>query len=111
MYKKAVASFWSVEEVDLSQDARDWERLNGIHVPMTHVMIVDLYSVLQVCLELRTHTVAAAADDEKHFITHVLAFFAASDGIVLENLAVRFMQGTHITALVTCNSQADSMSM
>jgi hypothetical protein len=30
--------------------------------------------------------------DEKHFISHVLAFFAASDGIVLENLAVRFMK-------------------
>lgn len=32
MYKKAVASFWSVEEVDLSQDARDWERLSGMNV-------------------------------------------------------------------------------
>ena len=30
-------------------------------------------------------------DGEKHFVSHVLAFFAASDGIVLENLAVRFM--------------------
>lgn len=30
-------------------------------------------------------------DDEKHFIKYVLAFFAASDGIVTENLAVRFM--------------------
>ena len=30
-------------------------------------------------------------DDEKHFISHILAFFAASDGIVLENLGVRFM--------------------
>lgn len=29
MYKKAVASFWTVEEVDLSQDMRDWERLSG----------------------------------------------------------------------------------
>jgi len=29
-------------------------------------------------------------DGEKHFITHVLAFFAASDGIVLENLSGRF---------------------
>jgi ribonucleoside-diphosphate reductase beta chain len=28
---------------------------------------------------------------EKHFISHVLAFFAASDGIVNENLAVNFM--------------------
>lgn len=30
-------------------------------------------------------------DNEKHFIKHVLAFFAASDGIVNENLAVNFM--------------------
>ena len=30
MYKKAVASFWTVEEVDLSQDLRDWERLSGV---------------------------------------------------------------------------------
>ena len=32
--------------------------------------------------------------DEKHFITMILAFFASSDGIVLENLGVRFMTGT-----------------
>lgn len=31
-------------------------------------------------------------DDERHFIKHVLAFFAASDGIVNENLAVNFMR-------------------
>ena len=30
-------------------------------------------------------------DDEKHFISMILAFFAASDGIVLENLGMRFM--------------------
>ena len=29
--------------------------------------------------------------DEKHFISHILAFFASSDGIVLENLSQRFM--------------------
>jgi ribonucleotide reductase beta subunit family protein with ferritin-like domain len=29
MYKKAVASFWTVEEVDLSHDLRDWDRLTG----------------------------------------------------------------------------------
>lgn len=29
--------------------------------------------------------------DEQHFIKHVLAFFAASDGIVTENLAIKFM--------------------
>ncbi len=59
MYKKAEASFWTAEEIDLSQDLTDWEqKLN---------------------------------DDERHFIKHVLAFFAASDGIVNENLAINFM--------------------
>lgn len=57
MYKKAEASFWTAEEIDLTQDLKHWEGLNS---------------------------------DEKHFIQHVLAFFAASDGIVLENLASRF---------------------
>ena len=60
MYKKAEASFWTAEEIDLSPDQQDWEaKLNS---------------------------------DEKHFIKHVLAFFAASDGIVNENLAVNFMK-------------------
>jgi len=36
-------------------------------------------------------------DDEKHFISMVLAFFAASDGIVLENLAVRFMSDVQLS--------------
>jgi ribonucleoside-diphosphate reductase subunit M2 len=36
------------------------------------------------------------ADDERHFISYVLAFFAASDGIVMENLALRFMQEVQI---------------
>jgi ribonucleoside-diphosphate reductase beta chain len=58
MYKKHVASFWTAEEIDLSPDLQDWEKLN---------------------------------DGERYFITNVLAFFAASDGIVNENLAVNFM--------------------
>jgi ribonucleoside-diphosphate reductase beta chain len=60
MYKKAEASFWTAEEIDLSQDLTDWNN--------------------------------KLTDDEKYFIKHVLAFFAASDGIVNENLAVNFMQ-------------------
>lgn len=59
MYKKAEASFWTAEEIDLSQDLRDWENLN---------------------------------EGERHFISHVLAFFAASDGIVNENLVLNFMR-------------------
>lgn len=35
-------------------------------------------------------------DDERHFISMVLAFFAASDGIVLENLAMRFMNDVQL---------------
>ncbi|KAK0753072.1 ribonucleoside-diphosphate reductase small subunit [Schizothecium vesticola] len=58
MYKKAMASFWTAEEIDLSKDMHDWDnRLN---------------------------------DDEKYFVSHILAFFAASDGIVNENLVERF---------------------
>jgi len=58
MYKKAEASFWTAEEMDLSKDLHDWNnRMN---------------------------------DNERHFVSHVLAFFAASDGIVNENLVERF---------------------
>ena len=53
MYKKAEASIWTVEEVDLSKDMKQWDALKP---------------------------------QEQHFIKHVLAFFAASDGIVIENL-------------------------
>jgi ribonucleotide reductase beta subunit family protein with ferritin-like domain len=35
--------------------------------------------------------------DEKHFISMVLAFFAASDGIVMENLAMRFMNDVQLS--------------
>ena len=59
MYKQEEASFWTAEEIDLSQDMTDWEKLN---------------------------------DGERHFISHVLAFFAASDGIVNENLAQNFLE-------------------
>ncbi len=59
MYKKCEASFWTAEEIDLSDDLKHWEKMN---------------------------------DGERHFISHVLAFFAASDGIVNENLAVNFMK-------------------
>lgn len=59
MYKKAEASFWTAEEIDLASDMNDWN--------------------------------AKLNDDERHFVKHVLAFFAASDGIVNENLAINFM--------------------
>jgi ribonucleoside-diphosphate reductase beta chain len=36
-------------------------------------------------------------DDEKHFVKHVLAFFAASDGIVNENLAENFVHEVQYT--------------
>ncbi|KAI0231332.1 Ribonucleoside-diphosphate reductase small chain [Lamellibrachia satsuma] len=64
MYKKAEASFWTAEEVDLSKDITHWESLK---------------------------------DDERHFISHVLAFFAASDGIVNENLVENFSKEVQVT--------------
>jgi ribonucleoside-diphosphate reductase beta chain len=59
MYKQEEASFWTAEEIDLSQDLVHWAALN---------------------------------DGERHFISHILAFFAASDGIVNENLAQSFLE-------------------
>lgn len=58
MYKKAEASFWTAEELDLAHDRVDWEQKLNVN--------------------------------ERHFISHVLAFFAASDGIVNENLVSNF---------------------
>ena len=56
--KVCEVSFWTAEEIDLSDDMKHWENLNP---------------------------------GEKHFVSHILAFFAASDGIVNENLAINFM--------------------
>jgi ribonucleoside-diphosphate reductase subunit M2 len=64
MYKKAEASFWTAEEIDLGKDIYDWE--NNLNA------------------------------DEKYFITRVLAFFAASDGIVNENLVSHFSSEVQI---------------
>ena len=58
MYKKAEASFWTAEEIDLSKDINDWKN--------------------------------RMTDNERFFISRVLAFFAASDGIVNENLVENF---------------------
>lgn len=63
MYKKHVASFWTAEEIDLSDDYKHWKTLTK---------------------------------DEKHFIKSVLAFFAASDGIVLENLCSNFINDVQL---------------
>jgi ribonucleoside-diphosphate reductase beta chain len=63
-YKKAQASIWTAEEIDLLQDVKDWETLN---------------------------------ENEQYFIKNVLAFFAASDGIVNENLAENFVNEVQYT--------------
>ena len=63
LYKKAMSSFWTVEEIDLAADLKDWEKLS---------------------------------DSERHFIKMVLAFFAASDGIVMENIDLNFSKDVQI---------------
>lgn len=57
MYKKAEASFWTAEEIDMNDDEAGWNQLK---------------------------------EEEKEFILKILGFFAASDGIVVENLISRF---------------------
>lgn len=69
------ASFWTVEEVDLSKDMADWERLK-----VQSDWKGNLKGSNDAVLFWPTQP------EEQHFIKHVLAFFAASDGIVNENL-------------------------
>lgn len=57
LYKRAVASFWTADEIPLSKDVHDFQELTR---------------------------------EEQHFLKHVLAFFASSDGIVNENLMKNF---------------------
>lgn len=64
-HKKAEASFWTAQEIDLVQDITDWN--------------------------------TKLSDDERHFVKHILAFFAASDGIVNENLAENFVREVQYT--------------
>jgi len=64
MYLTQVDCFWRPEEIDLSKDTEDWNKLS---------------------------------DDERLFVSTILAFFASSDGIVLENLAMRFMIDVQIS--------------
>ena len=68
--------------------------------PIQHRDVWDMYKKAEACfwtaeeLDLTddlAHWENRLTDDERHFITHVLAFFAASDGIVNENLAANFM--------------------
>lgn len=63
LYKKAESSFWTVNEIDLSKDLNDWEKLNN---------------------------------NERQFIKNIIGFFAGSDGIIMENLASRFMNDVQI---------------
>ena len=56
-YKMHQAALWTAEEVDLTNDIRDWNNLS---------------------------------ENEQYFVKNILSFFAASDGIVNENLAENF---------------------
>lgn len=79
MYKKSVAAFWTVEEIDMTKDIDDWEKLTL---------------------------------NEKDFVSKVLAFFAGSDGIVIENLVVNFIQEIDIpevTSFYTFQAAVESI--
>lgn len=60
----------------------------------------SLFSAEEVDLSQDVQQWEALSRSEKHFISHVLAFFAASDGIVLENLAARFLNDVQIAEVM-----------
>ena len=109
MYKKAEASFWTAEEIDLAVrllPARARARRHRALLPCEpRPRARETLRGLACCpasapatpshpgLPLAQHDLVdweKLTGDEKHFISHVLAFFAASDGIVNENLCERF---------------------
>jgi len=65
-YQKAVRSFWKPDEVDLTADLSDWKNKEKVSI------------------------------NDQYFIKQVLAFFASSDAIVIENLAIRFLKDVKI---------------
>ncbi|KAK7433832.1 Ribonucleotide-diphosphate reductase (RNR), small subunit [Stygiomarasmius scandens] len=65
MYKKSVASFWTVEDVGLRVDLQHWKD--------------------------------KLTSEERKFVSGALAFFAASDGIVNENLVQQLSQEMQIS--------------
>lgn len=69
-YKKQLATFWTIEEVDLSKDRNDYEN--------------------------------KLTQDEREFVKNILAFFAASDGIVAENLDLNFTQEITYKEIAQC---------
>jgi ribonucleotide reductase beta subunit family protein with ferritin-like domain len=69
-YKKQLATFWTVEEVDLSKDRDQFN--------------------------------TKLSDPERNFVKYILAFFAASDGIVAENLDLNFIEEITYKEVKTC---------
>lgn len=70
-YKKQRNSFWIPDEIDFSNDKKDWEKLN---------------------------------ENEQYFIKNILAFFAASDGIISLNLMDNFSKEVKILEAQMCYS-------
>jgi ribonucleotide reductase beta subunit family protein with ferritin-like domain len=64
MYKQAESSFWTVEEVDLTNDKKEFDE--------------------------------NLSENEKHFISHILAFFATADGLVFDNIDANFGEEVQI---------------
>jgi len=71
LYKKQLACFWVVDEIDMSKDREAFQKLSK---------------------------------DEQHFIKHILAFFAASDGIVIENIVGTFLDEVKLSEARACYS-------
>ncbi|KAK2093320.1 Ribonucleoside-diphosphate reductase subunit M2 [Saguinus oedipus] len=111
MYKKAEASFWTAEEVSggpqespAGAPGRPGNALGGpgwrgrlTGQPSAPLHAEAVASEPQVDLSKDIRHWESLKPEERYFISHVLAFFAASDGIVNENLVERFSQEVQIT--------------
>ena len=113
MYKQAEASFWTGEASSPKETNEGNQDVRAACLQTNHAELrrhamreppadpnvcrrVTWNAAEEVDLSSDYQHWQSLSDDERHFIKYVLAFFAASDGIVLENLAVRFMKEVQV---------------
>lgn len=102
--KKEVTVHKTLPEVEAAEPILTEEKSRHVYFPVMYKDVHEMYNnakssywvAEEINFEQDLSDLNRLSQNEKHFIKQVLAFFAASDGIVMENLAVRFMNDVAI---------------
>ena len=102
--KKAISIHHIDADVEAAEPILTEEKSRHVYFPIKYNDLHEMYKKAassywvaeEINFEQDITDLERLSKNEKHFIKQVLAFFAASDGIVMENLAVRFMNDVAI---------------